>query len=119
MNQARRLASRLVEKTFGRNLVNMPLAEQVRIAKGTIEMAIPMPFMPISREQRVANVRSNLLSDLPSDIKEKAKKGMTRAGIKTYYWSCPEFVEFWTKDLQMTEYMLDLQIEKAQIEQAK
>ena len=109
MNQAqievkvRRIASKLVNKVVAPQLAKMSLPEQVKVAKRTLRAA------------GLINFRSSLLQDdgLPDDFRDLAKKGMTQADIKAYYWSCPEFVEFWTKDLQMTEYMLDLQIEQA------
>lgn len=99
--KAERIASKLVNKTIGRQLLKMPLGEQVKVARR------------LMRQQGVINFRASLLKDtgMPDDIRDFAKKGMTQAEIKAYYWACPEFVEFWSRDLEMTEYQLDLLIE--------
>jgi hypothetical protein len=109
MNQAkieskvRRIASKLVNKVIAPQLAKMSLPEQVKVAKRAL------------RATGLINFRSNLLQDdgLPDDFRDLAKKGMTQADIKLYYWTFPEFVSFWTKDLQMTEYMLDQLIESS------
>jgi len=99
--KAERIASKLVNKTIGRQLLKMPLSEQVKVARR------------LMRQQGLINFRSSLLKDtgMPDDIRDFAKKGMTQTDIKAYYWNCPEFVEFWSRDLEMTEYQLDLLIE--------
>ena len=101
-----RIASN-VGKVIERGFAKQPLSKQVKAMQKMIAMAAGLPRS--SMEQARANVRADLLKNrgLPSDIRHMAKKGMTKEGIKSYYWDCPEFVAFWSNDLQMDEANLD------------
>lgn len=96
IDRIEKVATKVVSKTMGR-LLRKDLPQQVVMAKRMIKMTGLIDF------------RANLLKDrgLPSDIRDLFKKGMTVEEVKEYYWSCPEFVEFWTNTLECTEDMLD------------
>lgn len=96
-----------VGKFIDRKFKNKPLSKQVEAMKNLIAAAAGVPGS--SQEKAMRTVRANLLKKqgLPADIKGMAKKGMTQVEIKDYYWSCPEFMSFWTNDLGMEEATLD------------
>ena len=101
-----RVASK-IGKVVERGFAKKPLSEQVKMMQKLILTAASIPGSSVEKAR--TNVRANLLKrgGLPSDIRGMAKKGMTKEGIKSYYWDCPEFVAFWSNDLQMDEANLD------------
>lgn len=96
-----------VGKFVDRKFKNAPLHKQVEAMRNLIATAAGVPGS--SQEKAMRTVRANLLKKggLPADIRGMAKKGRTQGQIKEYYWSCPEFVQFWTNDLDMQEETLD------------
>lgn len=100
---------RFVERKFS----DKPLDKQVLAMQNLIAAAAGVPGSSWEKAKR--NVRANLLKKrgLTSDIRGMAKKGKTAEEIKTYYWTCPEFVLFWTNDLEMEEATLDELIRQA------
>lgn len=87
----------IYDKTIDKLVARVSLEGQVRFARRM--MAFPSVGMP--------KVRADLLVGLPTDIREKAERGMTKEQIKDYYWGCEPFKSLWTKDLQMEEATLD------------
>ena len=94
------VATKMVSKLVPKRLVDKPIPEQVKIARNLAHFPMSGGF---------PTVRRNLLKDtgLPADFRDKLKEGMSRDEIKDHYWQHPEFQEFWTKDLKMTEGMFD------------
>ena len=96
------LVTKAVNKTLGKKIAKAPLKTQVEVAKR------------LMRQSGLVEFRASFLKPegLPADIKDKLKL-LPPEDIKAFYWECPEFREFWTKDLQCTEEMLDLIIKEA------
>lgn len=95
---------RLVTKMIPKQMFNVPLPQQVKIAERMMGMA----------KGGMATVRSNLLKDggLPEDVQDMHKAGKSRAEIKDYYWGCKEFRQLWAT-MEMGEATLDTLIEDA------
>jgi len=91
------LATKVVAKMVPKKFFDKPVPQQVLMMHKAIGAT------------SVANVRKRLLMDIgmPSDFKDRLKEGLDREGIKNYYWQHPEFVELWTKTLEMTEGIFD------------
>lgn len=90
------MAEKAATKLLGKKVANKPLEKQVKMAYKMMGM-MSMP-----------ETRKRLLQDrgLPSDIRDMAKKGMSRYEIKDYYWGCEPFRKFWS-DMEMQEATLD------------
>jgi len=94
------IAAKIVEKTVGKKLVKMSLAQQCKLVVKAINM-------PTSLGGGLMNTRTNLLKGLPDDIKGfRDKKGMSEQEIVNYYWSEPEFVKMWEM-LELTKDSLE------------
>ena len=90
------LQLKVYDKVLGERILRLPLAEQVKLAR---KLSIgPMPM-----------VRANLLKQMPHDVMVYAKQGMTGPQIKTMYWNCKEFREWWLL-LELQEATLDVLI---------
>ena len=88
------LQLKVYDKVLGERILRLPLAEQVKLAR---KLSIgPMP-----------SVRANLLKQMPHDVMVYAKQGMTGPQIKTMYWNCKEFREWWLL-LELQEATLDV-----------
>ena len=99
VDKVQAMATKAVNKMLGGKVAKMPLAKQVKFTR-SLMYARPMGMQA---------TRANLLKDdgLPADIRKMGKDGKSRDEIKAFYWECEEFVNFWTKDLQMEEATLD------------
>jgi len=91
------MATKAVNKMLGGRVEKWPVGKQ---AKAMRNLAYVHPkAMPI--------VRSNLLKDLPEEMRQLSKGGKTREEIKMHYWGCEAFVALWTMDLKMEEATFD------------
>lgn len=95
-DRVRKVADKIYDKTLGPRVAKMTLEQQVQGIKKFMRFPGGMP-----------RVRKDLLEGLPTDIKEKAGEGMPKEQIKDYYWGCESFRNFWQKDLEMDEAILD------------
>ena len=93
---ARDAQLKLYDNTLGKRIMQMPLEQQVNLAR-----KLSMGPMPV--------VRANLLKSMPHDVLIYAKQGMTGPQIKTMYWNCKEFREWWLL-LELQEATLDVLI---------
>jgi len=102
-NRVNSKIGKIVERGFAKR----SLSDQVKMMQGLIAAASGIPGSSLAKAR--ADVRANLLKDrgLPADIRGMVKKGKTQEEVKSYYWDCPEFVVFWTNDLEMQEATLD------------
>ena len=103
MERLENVATKAVNKLLGKRFAKMTLPQQVKVQKKFIYKLSP------SMGGGPDNVRAGLLKmgGLPADFQDKAKDGQSSEEIKAYYYGCPEFKEFWEKDLSMTEYQFD------------
>ena len=102
MDKIEDVATKVVSKTMGKVFGKQSLPAQVKTARKLMGMV------------GIVNFRADLLKDrgLPSDFEDLLKEGKSREEIKSLYWECPEFVQFWS-DLQLDEGMFDHMLNKA------
>lgn len=93
---SRELQLKVYDRVLGDRILTMPLEDQVKLARKLSIGPIPV-------------VRANLLKQLPNDVMMYARKGMTGEQIKTMYWNCKPFREWWGL-LQLEEASLDFVI---------
>ena len=93
LKKSKDLQLKVYDSVLGDRILSMPLEAQVNLAR---KLSIgPMPV-----------VRANLLKQLPHDVMMYSKKGMSGDQIKTMYWNCKPFREWWGL-LQMEEATFD------------
>jgi hypothetical protein len=79
------ISSKVVNKTFGKQVKAMSLAQQCKLTDKMIGIA------------GTVEVRRLLLKGLPDDVKEYRKRGQTSEEIISFFWDCDEFKNLWTK----------------------
>ena len=105
LKKSKDLQLKVYDSVLGDRISRMPLEAQVNLAR---KLSIgPMPA-----------VRANLLKQLPHDLMMYSKKGMSGDQIKTMYWDCKPFREWWEL-LQLEEANLDFLISNMLCETVK
>ena len=102
MTKVQTMVAKGVTKVMGKKLADMPLERQVDLAHKFIGAA----GMP--------TIRKELLGDagLCLDIQDMLKAGKPPEEVKSFYWGCQYWRDFWEKTLELEEGMLDLIIEQ-------
>lgn len=104
-----KFATRIVSKLVPERLFDdLSLEQQVYKVHRAIGLMSVLPNS--SLEKATAEVRKRILDGMPNDIKKMYRGGKTEQEIKTYYWSCEQFVALWTVIFKMEEATLDVLI---------
>jgi len=85
VSKVEKITGKVVEKTLVPSWLKMDLPKQVNVAR------------KMMRTSGMINFRAGFLKDdgFPGDVADMIKKGDTPEQIRSYYWDCPEWVDFW------------------------